>query len=380
MLVCAQPDLIVYADIARWEIQQRWRRNETGNLGLDNASASIAAKYKCGYFVEWRAADRLKKDLLPRLNFLLDTNAATFPKMICGNDFRRALCAAAQTPFRVVPYFDPGPWGGHWMEDVCDLPLDRPNHAWCFDCVPEENSLLLAFGSTLVEIPAIDLVFAHPHQLLGESVHARFGTEFPIRFDFLDTMGGGNLSFQVHPLTEYVQDKFGMHYTQDESYYILDAGDDATVYLGLREDAVPAEMLRDLRRAQEGSFLFPAERYANIWPAHKHDHFLIPAGTAWFWKSARLPTSLRSSSGTGPASDSTVSPVPFISITARQISSGTAQLPGCGITSSIASSQYPQQMGGAKNAPACTNANSLKPGVIGSLRLSRTIQTAGSMC
>jgi mannose-6-phosphate isomerase class I len=279
MLVCAQPDLIVYADIARWEIQQRWRRNETGNLGLDNASASIAAKYKCGYFVEWRAADRLKKDLLPRLNFLLDTNAATFPKMICGNDFRRALCAAAQTPFRVVPYFDPGPWGGHWMEDVCDLPLDRPNHAWCFDCVPEENSLLLAFGSTLVEIPAIDLVFAHPHQLLGESVHARFGTEFPIRFDFLDTMGGGNLSFQVHPLTEYVQDKFGMHYTQDESYYILDAGDDATVYLGLREDAVPAEMLRDLRRAQEGSFLFPAERYANIWPAHKHDHFLIPAGT-----------------------------------------------------------------------------------------------------
>jgi len=38
-------------------------------------------------------------------------------------------------------------------------------------------------------------------------------------------------------------------------------------------------MLRDLRAAQETSFIFPAEQYVNIWPAHKHDHFLIPAGT-----------------------------------------------------------------------------------------------------
>ena len=97
------------------------------------------------------------------------------------------------------------------MKEVCDLPRDAENYAWCFDCVPEENSLLLGFGDVKVEIPSIDLVFAHPHELLGEAVHARFGTEFPIRFDFLDTMDGGNLSFQVHPLTEYIQEKFGMH-------------------------------------------------------------------------------------------------------------------------------------------------------------------------
>jgi mannose-6-phosphate isomerase class I len=278
-LICANPDLIVYSDMARWEIQLRWRRGEIGNLGLDNADDAIGSKYKCGYFVEWRAADRLKKGLLPRLDFLLDTNETASPKMIRGDAFRRALRCASQRPFRVVPYFDPGPWGGHWMEEICDLPRDRPNHAWCFDCVPEENSLLLGFGETRVEIPAINLVFAHPHELLGESVHARFGTEFPFRFNFDDTIGGGNLSLQVHPLTEYIQDKFGMHYTQDESYYILDAGEDASVYLGLREGAEPAEMLRDLRAAQESDFIFPIEQYVNIWPAHKHDHFLIPAGT-----------------------------------------------------------------------------------------------------
>ncbi len=278
-LLCDRPALIVYADMARWEIQQRWRRKEIGNLGLDNADDTTGVKYKCGFFVEWRAADRLKKILLPRLNFLLDTNDPSVPKMIAGEVFRRALRSVSRRPFRVVPYFDPGPWGGHWIEEICDLPRDRPNYAWGFDCVPEENSLLLGFGNTRVEIPSIDLVFAHPHELLGESVHARFGTEFPIRFDFLDTMGGGNLSLQVHPLTEYIQDKFGMNYTQDESYYLLDAGEDATVYLGLLDAAVPAELLRDLRKAQEGDFNFPAERYVNIWPARKHDHFLIPAGT-----------------------------------------------------------------------------------------------------
>jgi mannose-6-phosphate isomerase class I len=270
---------LVYADIARWEVQLRWRRNQIGNLGLDNRTADSAAKYKCGFFAEWRAADRLKKQLLPRVDFLLDTNQPQSPKVIGGDAFRSALAQTAKRPFRVVPYFDPGPWGGHWMEEVCDLPRDVPNHAWCFDCVPEENSLLLGFGEQRVEVPAIDLVFAQPRALLGDAVHGRFGTEFPIRFDFLDTMGGGNLSLQVHPLTEYIQDKFGMNYTQDESYYLLDAGPDATVYLGLKDNICHDEMVENLHRAQEGGEDFPAEKYVNRWPAQKHDHFLIPAGT-----------------------------------------------------------------------------------------------------
>ncbi len=268
----------VYADLARWEIQLRWRREEVGNLGLNNAQDDFLLKYKCGFFAEWRAADRLKKQLLPKIDFLLDTNQPHSPRLISGDVFRQALAQIALRPFRVVPYFDPGPWGGHWMEEVCDLPRDVPNYAWCFDCVPEENSLLLGFGEQRVEVPAIDLVFSQPRALLGEPVYAHFGAEFPIRFDFLDTMGGGNLSLQVHPLTQYIQEKFGMDYTQDESYYLLDAGPDATVYLGIEDNISPQEMTDDLYRAQEGGAAFPAEKYVNRWPARKHDHFLIPAG------------------------------------------------------------------------------------------------------
>jgi mannose-6-phosphate isomerase class I len=278
-LIAPHADLLVYADMARWEIQRRQRRNESGNLGANNLEELPSLKYKRAFFVDWRAADRLKRELFARIDFLLDTNDRTAPKMISGEHFRRALERTARRPFRVVPFFDPGPWGGQWMRTVCDLPEGPPNYAWCFDCVPEENSLLLGFGSTTVEIPAIDLVFRHPRELLGDAVHARFGAEFPIRFDLLDTMGGGNLSLQVHPLTEYIQDAFGMHYTQDESYYLLDAGDDAGVYLGIRENVDRREMIDMLERAQAGEFSFPAGRFVNRWPAKKHDHFLIPGGT-----------------------------------------------------------------------------------------------------
>lgn len=275
----APGDILVYADLARWEAQNRFRRNETSNLGVENRTLSAALQYKRAFFVDWRVADRWKRPLIAQWDFVLDTHDPREPKLAEGEAVRRGLRHTVTRPFRVVPFFDPAPWGGQWMKEVFDLPRDLPNYGWCFDCVPEENSLLLGFGKLRFEIPSINLVFDQPDALLGEAVHARFGCEFPIRFDFLDTMGGGNLSFQVHPLTEYIRRHFGMSYTQDESYYLLDAGAGASVYLGLREGIEPQAMMRDLEAAQNGGPAFPAERYVNQFPARRHDHFLIPAGT-----------------------------------------------------------------------------------------------------
>ncbi len=273
-----ESDLLIYADMARWEIQMRFRRNAVGNVGVNNKQEKASLKYKRGFFVDWRICDRFKKKLIHTWDYVLDTNTPGEPKMATGEAVRAGLKQAVTRPFRVVPFFDPGPWGGQWMKDVFDLDKEAVNYAWCFDCVPEENSLYLSFGDIRFEIPSVNLVFAHPRELLGEPVHGRFGDEFPIRFDFLDTMQGGNLSLQVHPLTEYIQEKFGMHYTQDESYYLLDAKDDAVVYLGLKENINPDEMIHALEEAQQtGSF--DAEKYVGVYPVKKHDHVLIPAGT-----------------------------------------------------------------------------------------------------
>jgi hypothetical protein len=277
-LLHANDCCLVYAYLSRWEATRRQRGGQITNLGLHNRGESPSSMYKRGYFVDWRVADRYRRHLWPLIDMVLDTTDTNKPAITEAARVWQALGAATRRPFRFVPYFDPAPWGGHWMQTVCDTGHDLPNLGWCFDCVPEENSLLLGFGEKRFEIPGIELVLREPEALLGEAVVGRFGAEFPIRTDFLDTMGGGNLSLQVHPVTEYMNQQFGLSYTQDESYYILDATEHATVHLGVVKGVDRDALALDLRKAEQGD-VFPVERHINRFVARKHDHFLIPAGT-----------------------------------------------------------------------------------------------------
>lgn len=278
-LVVPSSACIVYVDMARWEIQQRFRARSISALGIDNRNEPISIQHKRGYFNDWNVCDRHKNTLYNRVAYWLDTHDKEKPKMIDKETFFRGIETTVKKPFRVVPFFDPAPWGGQWMKETFGLDKDSTNYGWCFDCVPEENSLYFDINDVLFEMPALNLVLLKSLDLLGEPVESRFGKEFPIRFDFLDTVQGGSLSLQVHPTTQFVHESFGIHYTQDESYYMMDAKDDAVVYLGLKTGISKDEMISDLEKAQKGELVFDAEKYANKIPAKKHDHFLIPNGT-----------------------------------------------------------------------------------------------------
>ena len=273
-------DINIYADMPRWEIQQRMRRKEVNGLGVNNKEETFSLQYKRGLFNDWKALDKHKKTIYDTVDFWLDTVRNDGPKLIDKETFFKGMDKAANSPFRLVPFFDPAPWGGQWMKEVCDLDRSVSNFGWCFDCVPEENSLLLKINDIEFEMPSVNLVYTRSRELLGDPVEARFGKEFPIRFDLLDTIGGGNLSLQVHPTTEYARENFGLAYTQDESYYIMDTKEDTYVYLGLRNDINPDEMVADLNKAQKDPFfVFDVDKYVNKVPVKKHDHFLIPGGT-----------------------------------------------------------------------------------------------------
>ncbi|MGJ7025726.1 class I mannose-6-phosphate isomerase [Petrimonas sulfuriphila] len=270
----------IYADMPRWEIQQRMRRKEVNGLGVNNKEETFSLQYKRGLFNDWKVLDKHKKTIYDTVDFWLDTVKVDLPKLIDKETFFKGMDKAASSPFRLVPFFDPAPWGGQWMKEVCDLDRSVSNFGWCFDCVPEENSLLLKINDIEFEMPSVNLVYTRSRELLGDPVEARFGKEFPIRFDLLDTIGGGNLSLQVHPTTEYARENFGLAYTQDESYYIMDTKEDTYVYLGLRNDINPDEMVTDLNKAQQDPFfVFDVDKYVNKVPVKKHDHFLIPGGT-----------------------------------------------------------------------------------------------------
>lgn len=273
------PDILVYADMSRWEIQQRMRRNKVTGLGIDNRKDPFSIQYKRGYFNDWLVLDKHKKKLYEKVDYWLDT-VGEEPKLIDRATFFAGIEKTASSPFRVVPFFDPGPWGGQWMKKVCDLDRSVVNYGWCFDCVPEENSLLFNVQGELFEMPSVNLIYLKSREILGDPVESRFGDSFPIRFDLLDTMGGGNLSLQVHPTIQYARDNFGLPYTQDESYYVVDAKEDALVYLGLKPGIDRHAMIADLEKANKNPDVgFDEKKYVNILPARKHDHFLIPAGT-----------------------------------------------------------------------------------------------------
>ncbi len=274
----AEPDVVAYAEVTRWEVQGRLRRGGS-NWKSDNSGEDQLWKFKRGYFFEWRIADRKKREVLPRADYVIDANVVGDPRMVDAASYQCALAEVAGRPFRLVPYFDTSVWGGHWMQENFGLDPDAPNFGWSFDGVPEENSIILDFGGLEFETPSTDVVFSHPDELMGPKVHARFGYDYPIRFDYLDTMGGQNLSLQVHPKVEYAQDRFGIPYTQDESYYILEAEPGACVYLGVRDGVQLDDMVSALERAQEGDEPFDDSSYVNRIPVEKHDHALIPAGT-----------------------------------------------------------------------------------------------------
>jgi mannose-6-phosphate isomerase class I len=268
---------LVYVDLPKNELQFRARAGVVTNLGARTAAPPKAA-YKRSYFVDWPALQAHRKTLAGRVEWVVDAQRPDEPAMISGDALRAALVELARTSFRVRPWFEPGPWGGQWCRRNIPALPPAPNYAWSFELITPENGLMLREEDRLLEISFDWLMSRQGAEVLGESA-AWFGDDFPIRFDFLDTVEGGNLSLQVHPGPGSIRRTFGERFTQDETYYILEAAPGATVNLGFQEGVRPDAFRAALERSfREGSPL-EAERWVQSHPARRGDLYLIPHGT-----------------------------------------------------------------------------------------------------
>lgn len=269
---------VMYIDLPKNVLIQRMRAGQAWNLACAKQT-NQKELYKRYYFVDWELLNRHKRTILSRVEILADQLSLENLPWISGNDLKETLHAMSENYFRVRPTFEPGVWGGQWMkEHLTGIDQQAKNYAWSFEMIVPENGILLESNGQVLEISFDQLMFQESSNILGIA-QPRFDVEFPIRFNFLDTFDGGNLSIQCHPSPSYAKTEFGENFTQDESYYIVDRKGDAQVYLGFQEDIDADQFRTVLEQSFHTGEPIAIDKYVQKFDSQKHQLYLIPHGT-----------------------------------------------------------------------------------------------------
>lgn len=270
---------ILYIDLPKNEIQYRLKAGSVLNLWSDEVT-DYAMMYKRSFFVDWVLLDRHRQTIKDRISIVADGQWYDTIHWLHYKDLGSGLGMLARGPIRPRPWFAAGAWGGDWMSThFPQLSKKEVNYAWSFELIAPENGLVFESDGLLLEVAFDWLMEQESEKVLGAADAARFGSFFPIRFDFLDTYNGGNLSIQCHPSVSYIQQHFGEQITQDETYYILDCKKDAGVYLGFQEDIEPVTFRKALQDSFDKAVPVQIEKYVQFLPSEKHGLYLIPNGT-----------------------------------------------------------------------------------------------------
>lgn len=269
---------LIFVDLPKNELQFRMAAGVSFNFACTK-KLDARDSYKRSYFVDWPMLDAYKGSLIPKIDWIVDEQRIDQYTFMSGQNFRNALSEMCRNSFRVRPWFAPGVWGGTYLRDSIEgLNKDEKNLAWSFELMALENGIMFQHDNVLMETSFSFLMSYGYKEILGDCAED-FKEDFPIRFDFLDTINGDNLSIQCHPRPEYIRSRFGKTYTQDETYYILRCTPDATVYLGFQEGIRKDEFSKALNWSQDNAEKLNITDYVQSFEAKKHDLFLIPNGT-----------------------------------------------------------------------------------------------------
>jgi mannose-6-phosphate isomerase len=173
-------------------------------------------------------------------------------------------------PLKFFPILMPKVWGGHRLSEAWNKPATDSvgiGESWELSGVPGRVSYVCEGPLKGTDLKS--LMNERAEDILGATLHARFGTHFPLLIKLIDA--AQMLSVQVHPGDDYAREHHGCP-GKTEMWYILEAGQEASIIDGfnrsltrneisrLIESGLVREVLRSVRPAPGDVFYIPGGR------------------------------------------------------------------------------------------------------------------------
>ena len=172
-------------------------------------------------------------------------------------------------PLTFTPILKDRIWGGKKLNTYLNKPLvsETTGESWEISTVPGDVSVVnngVLKGKNINEI--IEL---YPDDILGKSVVARFGKQFPLLFKFIDAKE--DLSIQLHPNDELARERHNS-FGKTEMWYVMQADESSRLVVGFKKDSNKEEYLQELNNKNLIGLL-------NEYPVTKGDVFFLETGT-----------------------------------------------------------------------------------------------------
>jgi hypothetical protein len=266
-------DVLWYADLPKRLGLDAIEAGRAPNLGQP---AKARGDVRRLLFIDWPMEDRQRRELAERWDRYIDLSDPGEPRSLTASALSASLKHLVSGPFRTRPRFLAEPWGGRWLSKELGAP-GGPRLGLGYELIAPEAGVLLGTERP-IEV-ALDVVMAHEGMPLLGTGAALAGPGFPIRFDYLDTVGGGDLSVHCHPGETYMRQVFGLPTAQHETYYVMVGGEGSRIFLGLCDETEVAAFRRAAELSLRDRAPLDIEQFVQVVPARPHQLYLVPAGT-----------------------------------------------------------------------------------------------------
>lgn len=142
-------------------------------------------------------------------------------------------------PLKFDKYLVKKVWGGHQFQNRLNISLPTKElygESWEVTC--RKDGMSIVTNGKFKGKSILELIEKYKDTLLGKEIYEKFKGEFPLLIKYLDI--NDRLSVQVHPSDEYalkVEGEFG----KSECWYIMEASEDATLILGVKDGITKEE-------------------------------------------------------------------------------------------------------------------------------------------